>query len=118
MTSTHKRILKQANQAISKGDFESFLSHCTENMVWNFLGDRSIHGKKAVHVWMMENYKTPPKFDVNQMIAEGEFVVATGDITLQGADGQATTYSYCDVWRFENGYLAELNAYVIEKNLN
>jgi uncharacterized protein len=37
-----------------------------------------------------------------------------GEITLQGDDGKAARHSYCDVWRFEDGKLAELHAFVVE----
>lgn len=115
MAKTNKETLQQANEAIAKGDIEGFLAHCTENTVWNFLGDQTLRGKDSVRNWMMENYRIPPKFNIHQMIAEGEFVVAIGDITLQDVEGQENHYSYSDVWRFEDSFLAELNAYVVEK---
>ena len=115
MFMTNKEILEQANKAISMGDFEGFLIHCTDNTVWNFLGDRSIRGKEAVRNWMREIYKIPPEFNVRQMIAEGDFVVALGDIAIS-ENGKKTNQSYCDVWRLEGGYLAELNAYVVKNN--
>jgi ketosteroid isomerase-like protein len=34
---------------------------------------------------------------------------------LKAADGTSNHYDYCDVWRFENGKIAELKAFVIEK---
>lgn len=113
MGCTNKEILKSANEAITKGNFEGFLIHCTENTRWNFLGDKTIEGKEAVRNWMCETYSVPPKFTVKQMIAEDDFVVAIGDITLT-ENGREIERSYCDVWRFENSHLAELNAYVVD----
>ncbi|HYD49074.1 MAG TPA: nuclear transport factor 2 family protein [Terriglobales bacterium] len=113
MAKTHKEILVEANAAIARGDFEGFLIHCTEDTVWNFLGDRTLRGKEAVRRWMAETYREPPKFKVHQLIAEGEFLAALGEITLKDESGQAAEFSYCDVWRFENGRLAELKAFVI-----
>ena len=114
MSNMHRETLKRANEAISQGDFEGFLIHCTENTVWNFLGDKSIRGKAAVRRWMEDAYRAPPKFNVRQLIAESEFVAALGDIILKDVDGRDTSHSYCDVWRFENGRMAELNAFVVE----
>jgi ketosteroid isomerase-like protein len=110
---TYKEILTKANEAISRGDFEGFLIHCTDDTEWNFLGDRTLRGKQAVRQWMVQTYKEPPRFKVRQMIAEGEFVAALGEITLKAEDGKATEYAYCDVWRFENGRMAELKAFVL-----
>ncbi|WP_369942311.1 nuclear transport factor 2 family protein [Xanthomonas medicagonis] len=113
MSDLHKETLNKANAAISRADFDGFLRHCTEDTVWNFIGERTLRGKDAVRQWMTEAYKAPPVFQVHRMIAEGPFVAAIGEITLKDANGQATTHAYCDVWRFEDGLMAELNAYVV-----
>ena len=113
MSQTHKDVLMQANAAITRGDFEGFLRHCTEDTVWNFIGERALRGKEEVRQWMIEAYREPPKFRVREMIADGNLLAAVGEITLKDESGREKEYSYCDVWRFENGRLAELNAYVI-----
>jgi len=113
MAKTHKEVLMEANEAIARGDFEGFLVHCTEGTVWNFLGDRTLRGKEAVRRWMAETYKEPPRFKVSQLIADGEFLAALGEITLKDDKGKDAAFSYCDVWRFEGGRMAELNAFVI-----
>ena len=33
-----------ANEAIARGDFEGFLLHCTDDTVWNFLGEKTLKG--------------------------------------------------------------------------
>lgn len=48
------------------------------------------------------------------MIAEGDFVVALGEITLKDEGGKATRHVYCDVWRFRGNRMAELRAFVTE----
>jgi hypothetical protein len=47
------------------------------------------------------------------LIAGGELLAALGEITLEDDKGKATEYSSCDVWRFENGRMAELTGAVI-----
>ena len=113
MSQTHKEILTKANEAIARGDFEGFLLHCTDETVWNFLGEKILNGKEAVRRWMEETYQEPPRFKVRQLIAEGEYLAAMGEITLKDEKGKDTDFSYCDVWRFENGRMAELNAFVV-----
>lgn len=49
------------------------------------------------------------------MIAEGKALAAIGDITITDHNGNASAYSYCDVWTFENGKMATLRAFVVEK---
>lgn len=117
MSKTNKEILEQANAAISKGDFEGFLALCTEDTVWKFEGERTLRGRAAVRQWMTTAYKEPPTFEVQRMIAEGDFVAALGEITLKDQEGKAVRHAYCDVWRFSAGKMAELRAFVVETGL-
>jgi ketosteroid isomerase-like protein len=110
----NKAILEKANAAITQGDNEGFLVFCTDDTVWEFVGDKTLHGKEAVRQYMTTTYKEPPKFMVANLIAEGDFVTAVGNITMKDKDGREVQYSYCDVWRFRDGKMAELKAFVIK----
>ena len=114
MPKTNKETLEQGNAAISRGDYEGFLTLCTEDTAWTFEGDQTLKGKAAVREYMKATYKEPPKFKVHRMIAEGDFVAAMGEITLKDEQGKAVDNTYCDVWRFRDGKMAELRAFVVE----
>ncbi|MBB1286791.1 nuclear transport factor 2 family protein [Flavisolibacter sp. BT320] len=114
MSKNNKTILERANAAITKGDYEGFLSYCTEDTEWEFVGDKTLQGKDAVRRYMVEVYEETPKFRVENLIAEGEFLTAIGTITLKNEQSKMVNYSYCDVWRFRDGKMAELKAFVIE----
>lgn len=114
MSDKNKKVLEEANAAIKKGDYEGFLAFCTDDTRWEFVGDRTLEGKEAVRRYMSETYIEPPKFMVAQLIAEGDFVTAIGEITLKDKDGKETNYSYCDNWRIRGDKLDELKAFVIE----
>jgi len=113
MTEFNKQILEQANAAVAAGDYEGFLSYCTEDTEWNFIGEQVLKGKEAVRRYIQETYIEPPKFDVSKLISEDNFVVALGKISLKDEHGILTEYDYCDVWRFREGKLHELKAYVV-----
>ena len=112
---SNKEILQQANEAVSAGDYEDFLSVCTEDTEWTFIGERVLQGKEAVRQYMASTYHTPPQFMVENLIEEGDFVTAVGKISLEDEDGIATHYAYCDVWQFREGKMAKLKAFVIEE---
>ncbi len=114
MSLDNKAILEKANAAIAEGDNEEFLSCCTDDTEWTFVGDKTLRGKEAVRQWMATTYTEPPKFVVMHLIAEGDFVKAVGNITMKDEDGKEAHYSYCDVWRFRDGKMVELRAFVIE----
>jgi len=113
MNSDNKTILEKANAAVSAGDNEGYLAYCTEDTYWNFMGDEILDGKDAVRAYMKRTYIEPPKFTVETMIAEGDFVTVLGRISLKNNEGALIDYAYCDVWRFRDGKMAELKAYVI-----
>ncbi|MEC5173981.1 nuclear transport factor 2 family protein [Chryseobacterium nepalense] len=108
-----KSILKEANACIAAGDHEGFLKFCTKDTYWTFIGDRTLKGIDEVRAYMHEAYKEPPKFEVALMIEEGNYLTAVGTISLLNENSEWVDYEYCDVWRFEDGKLAELKAFVV-----
>ena len=113
MSDKNKAILEEANAAIAQGNYEGFLSFCTDDTAWTFVGDRTLTGKAAVRQWMATEYVEPPLNIVANLIAESDFVTAVGDLTIKDEDGRVAHYSYCDVWRFHGGKMVELKAFVI-----
>ncbi|MDX2200137.1 MAG: nuclear transport factor 2 family protein [Phycisphaerae bacterium] len=114
MSNLNKAILNRANAAVTAGDNEGFLSHCTDDVQWTLVGEQTLMGKEAVREYMRTAYLAPPKFTVTHLIAEDDFVTALGDIRLKDATGRVVHSTYCDVWRIRDGKLAELRAFVIE----
>ncbi|UUX94947.1 nuclear transport factor 2 family protein [Aquabacterium sp. J223] len=113
MSERNKAVLREANAAIDRGDTEAFLSHCTEDLQWTAVGEMTLSGKDAVRRWMATAYATPPQYTVDELIAEGDTLVAIGEILAQDQDGRTVPHRYCDVWRVRSGKLAELRAFVI-----
>lgn len=114
MSEKNKAVLEEANAAVAEGNYEGFLAFCTDDTDWTFVGDMTLKGKEAVRQWMITTYIEPPKNRVINLIAEGDFVTAIGDISVKDEEGKEIHSSYCDVWRLRDGKLAELRAFVIE----
>lgn len=118
MSEKNKAILLEGNAAIAAGDNEGFLRFCADDTEWTFVGDQVLKGKEAVRQYMAATYSEPPKFTTENTIAEGDFLTVLGEITLKNEDGRAIDYSYCDVWRFRNGLIVGLQAFVIKTGIN
>ena len=114
MSLNNKHTLEKANARVTNGDNEGFLAYCTEDVVWEFIGDQTLYGKQAVREYMKSTYLRPPKFDVERMIADDDYVTAIGKISLNDATGKLIHYEYCDVWHFRDGRMAQLKAFVVE----
>ncbi|RAU82676.1 nuclear transport factor 2 family protein [Pontibacter arcticus] len=114
MTATNQSILTKANEAIAKGNYEEFLQYCTDDTKWTFVGDQVLTGKEAVRIWMSNEYIEPPQNEVKHLISEKEYLTVLGYLTVMRKNGTRDQFSYCDVWKFRDGKMAELVAFVIE----
>jgi len=114
MSEKHKQILLAGNAAIAAGNNEGFLDLCSEDTEWNFIGEQTLKGKNAVREWMAKTYLEPPAVTVRNLIAEGAFLVAQGEVTMKDEGGKRTSYDYCDVWQLRDDKFVALQAYVID----
>lgn len=115
MPDRNKAVLEQANAAIAQGDIEGFLAHCTDDIQWTTVGESTLDGKAAVRAWMADAYARPPVFEVHRLVAEDDTVVALGEITLPDRQGAPARHAYADVWRFRDGRMTELQAFVVDQ---
>ncbi|KQS36806.1 nuclear transport factor 2 family protein [Pedobacter sp. Leaf194] len=118
MLESNKTILKKANQAVAEGDYEEFLRYCTHDTIWTLIGDRVLNGKEEVRNWMLDSYKQPPVNNVENLIGENDYLTVIGHITALNQDGITERFSYCDVWRFREGKMAELRAFIIRSDVH
>ena len=115
MALSNKQTIEKVNEAFARNDVEAFLAHCHDDFVWTMVGGETVTGKDATRKWMGSISSEPPDFNVQTMIADGDFVSAMGDMTMN-EKGTLVAYSYCDVWRFRGDKIAELKAFVIKTN--
>ena len=116
MSANNKSVLEQANAAVTRGDYEGFLSFCTDDTLWTFVGDRVLKGKEDVRRWMAEAYSQgPPELTVDHLIAEGEFLTAVGVVTTSGQGREERSLRVLRRVAVPGGKLAELRAFVIEE---
>jgi ketosteroid isomerase-like protein len=108
----NKAILEKVNSAVRVGNYEVLIEYCKEDTKWVFIGDQVLDGKEAVRAYLKDAYLAPPRF-TEHLMADGNFVIATGEISLIDANNQWTKSSYCDIWKFEDGQIVELRAFVI-----
>ena len=114
MSTKNKQIVEKINDSFAKGNTEGFLENCADNVVWRMIGDKTFTGKNAIREFMasMEGAE-PPKFTVDNTIAEGDSVVSYGDMTMTEKE-KTTPYSYCDVYRFSGDKIVDLSSYVVK----
>jgi uncharacterized protein (TIGR02246 family) len=114
MSARSKEIVAKVNAAFAENNMEGFLSFCADDIEWTMAGDKSVKGKEAIRKWMESMDVEPPQFTVDTVIAEGDSVVAHGNMTMKDADGKTVPYAYCDIYRFRDDKIVELIAFVIK----
>ncbi len=115
MSDKNKEIVKKANALLAEGKSEEFLLLCAEDVEWTLLAEiaSTMMGREAIRKFMASSQGSePPKFTVDKVIAEGEFVVANGDMTMKDKDGKTVPYAYCDIYSFSDGKIAKLRTFV------
>ena len=114
MAANRKEIVQQINEGFAENNLEKVLSFCTDDIVWTMVGDTSVRGKDPIRRWMASMDPQPPQLTIRQTVAEGDSVVARGDMTMQEKkNGPSIPYAFCDIYRFAGDKVAELTAFVI-----
>lgn len=114
MSAENKRIVEKVNASFDEGNVEGFLSYCADNVVWTIIGEKTVAGKDPIRQWMASMDMETPQFTVKNVIAEGDFVTAYGDMKMKDKTGKIVPYSYCDIYRFRSGKIVELNSFVVK----
>ena len=115
MSETNKKIVEKANALLAESKTEEFLLLCADDVEWSLLAESpsTMKGREAIRAFMASSQGSePPNFNVDKVIAEGEFVVANGDMTMKTKEGETVPYAYCDMYTFSGGKIAELRTFI------
>jgi ketosteroid isomerase-like protein len=114
MPANRKETVQRINEGFAENDLEKVLSFCTEGITWTMVGDTTVKGKDPIRKWMASMNPQPPRLNIRQTVAEGDVVIARGDMVMQQRrNGPEIPYSFCDIYRFDGDKVAELTAFVI-----
>jgi len=114
MSSRNKEVVERVNAAFAANNLEGFLAQCADEVEWTMVGEKTCQGKAAIRDWMKAMPVEPPVFNVATLIAEGDLVMAQGDMTMNEKERPAVPYAYCDIYRFRGDKIVELKSFVIK----
>ena len=110
-----KRIqIRDLNIAFAKGESDAVLEELTDNVIWEYVGDRRLEGKEAVADALQKEERTPKaEMVIFTIMTHGNVGGANGTITLKNGK----TYSFSHVYKFssaaKNAKIKEILSYVI-----
>ena len=113
MSEKNKEIIEKVNDAFAEGNTEGFLSFCAEDVEWGMVGEKTFKGKQAIREFMSSHSGDAPEFTVDQMIAESDTVICSGDMTMK-ENGEPVSYSYCDIYQLRNEKITRLQSFVVK----
>ena len=114
MSETNKAIIEKVNAAFEQNNPEVFLEYCADDIRWDMAGGEVQKGKQAIREFMAAmGDATLTELNVSDVIAEGDRAACHGEMKMD-EKGTPTAYSYCDIYRFKNGKIAELRSYVVK----
>lgn len=107
----NQQIFLKANKALAEGNYEAFITYCTEDIRWENVGANTFSGKAELLEYISSAYDGLT-FTTEKSIKENDMVVELGQIVF-GNNGESKKRSYCDVWEFRNGLISQVRSFVI-----
>jgi ketosteroid isomerase-like protein len=114
MATKNKEIVNKVNEAFADNNVEGFLAQCANDIEWTMVGDRTVKGKDGIRQFMESMPAPAPTFTVSEVIAEGDFVMAHGEMKMDDNGQKDVPYSYCDIYHFRGGQIDQLRSFVIK----
>ncbi|HEY0640309.1 MAG TPA: nuclear transport factor 2 family protein [Pseudonocardiaceae bacterium] len=115
--STHKAIVERYFDAVRAGDHERILSYVTDDILWEILGLVRVRGKQELDgVIDNDALAGRPTLTIDQLIEEGDHVVAAGSGSVGLAAGGRVEFLFCDIFTFRGDAISHLASY--QTNLN
>lgn len=114
MSTRNKEIIEEVNRSFEEKRPEAFLDHCADNIEWSLAGETAKKGKTAIREFMASMGECEaPTIGVTKIISDGDSAACYGDMTMLENEVE-TTYSYCDIYRFEGEKIAELRTFIVK----
>jgi ketosteroid isomerase-like protein len=110
---TNKQLLKKISEEFARGNLEFSVAYLADGIKWNILGSNPIIGKDQVlEVSKMLQLESFPVITINNVVAEGDYVVVESTGKAKTKNGEPYNQTYCEVFRFNDEKLQEITTYL------
>lgn len=115
----NKQIVQAFYEASNQGDMDRCLALMADDIIWNNIGSTRYSGTYAGKDSLVANLlgqlfsqlKTGIASTLDNVIAEGDFVVVQLRGQAETIEGRQYNNTYCHVFRMHNGQIAEMTEY-------
>lgn len=109
-----KALVQEYHEGFRASDHARVLACLTDNVVWDLPGFRHLEGKAAFDS-EIENpdFDGSPTLHVDQLVEEGDTVVAIGRGEGVHRVGGPFRFAYCTVFAFTGDLISHVTSYVV-----
>jgi uncharacterized protein len=115
----NKQIVQAFYNASNQGDMDRLLALLADDIIWNNIGSTRYSGTYAGKESLLANLigqlfgqlKAGINATLDNMIAEGDFVVVQLRGQAETVEGRPYNNTYCHVFRIHSGRIAEMTEY-------
>jgi hypothetical protein len=119
-TSENKRLVLDFYEAGARGDMDACFAMLADDIVWTNIGSTKFSGTYTGRQQLAENLLGPLfgqlkagiASEVEQLVAEGDTVVAQTAGTAETLDGTPYNNTYCQVITVRDGRIAAVKEYM------
>jgi uncharacterized protein len=116
----NKDLVRQLYAELSKGNTKPFIDCLAEDIRWTVIGTTkfsgTIKGKSNVTKKLFDRVAAqldgPTKTTINNLIAEGPYVVVESSGRVVTTAGKPYNNTYCEIFRLVDGKVKEVKVYL------
>jgi ketosteroid isomerase-like protein len=115
-----EEFIRKFNEAFSRNDLDFILDHMSDDIVWDFIGEKDLKGKKEVKEFMapMGNIETL-EMVLQQIITHNGSAAANGWMRIKEPSGEIKKFGFADFYEFsgkEDAKISKMTSYVVKLN--
>lgn len=115
--SANKQTVEQYMEAFAGGDVAQVVACLAPEVEWEVPGTFRLKGSDAFATEMANPAFTGvPRITTTRLLAEGDVVVAEGQVETTTAKGEPLTLRFCDVFELSDGKIRKLTSYLMPIN--
>lgn len=117
----NKQLIRDIYAEVSKGNVQRLLDSLAEDVEWTIIGSTALSGVFRGKQDIVDRLPKPLRrmlpdgpivFEVDRVIAEGEFVVMQARGRATAVSGRPYNNTYCMVYRVVDGKVRQLHEYI------
>ena len=112
-----EEFIRDFNEAFSKNDLDFILNNMSDDIVWDFVGEKTMKGKDEVRDFMkpMSGIRTL-EMELLQIISREQSAAANGRMKIREPSGEIKSFEFADFYQFDGSKIpkiTKMTSYVV-----